>query len=129
MAAGVGSGLFAAGIYVRAGAGLARFWGQEPPASAPAQALPVASLPELREELAQRLFCAPCPEVEACSPPPLFGWAALACALLLGAVLGVLSASCCCGSVFAGYAVGHHGYRPRPYGRITAPRPIDITTW
>ena len=91
---------------------------------APAQVVPASSLPELREDLAQRLFCTPCPEVEACAPLPPFGWASLACALLLGVVFGVLYTSCCCGTAVAGFAFGHHGNRPRLQGRFTTPRPI-----
>ena len=92
----------------------------------PATALvvPTSSLPELREDLLQRLFCTPSPEVEACEPVPLAGWAPLACTLSLGVALGGFCTSCCCGTAVAGFAFGHHGNRPRVQNRFTAPRPI-----
>ena len=124
MIAGSGSGVLALGIYLLAGASFARFWGQESPVPAPAQVVPASSLPELREDLAQRLFCTPCPEVEACEPAPPVGWAPLACALLLGVAVGGLCTICCCGTAVAGFAFGHHGNRPRVQNRFTAPRPI-----
>ena len=119
MVAGSGSGVLAMGIFLLAGAGFARFWGQETPVPAPAQVVPASSLPELREDLAQHLFC-----MEACEPAPPVGWAPLACALLLGVALGGFCTSCCCGTAVAGFAFCHHGNRPRVQNRFTAPRPI-----
>ena len=128
MSAGALSGSTAVGFYLLAGAGLASFWGRSPLPVAPAPSPPetttgpsTAPLVEARDELAQRLFCAPaaacapCPEAEVCAPePPSPRWTAVLAGglglFLAGLCLGGILAGCCCSGAFLWWKSGvDHG--------------------
>ena len=128
------SGALAAGVYLLAGAGLSWFW--QPRTLAPVPEPPAApagppQLAEVREELAQRLFCAPCPALSETPCPeaevPRFSaWQGLAVGLSVGALSGVCCVSCCCGSALAGYGLSRHGPTRRTLALQPSrePRPI-----
>ena len=126
MAAGT-SGAVAAAIYVLAGAGLASLGWRRPeaPAEAPAAA---PRLPELREQLAQQLFCTPCPEPEPCLAQAPFAWVGLVFLFTLGVVVGSILTTCCYTGALASASLLCR--RPvEPPRSLSRPLPAGAIAW
>ena len=121
------SGAVAAALYLLAGAGLASLGWRRP--ELPTEASPPAPrLPELREQLAQQLFCTPCLEPEPCLAQAPVDWAGLVLLFVFGVVVGSILTACCCTGALAGASIFCR-QRAEPLRSLNRPIPAGAIAW